>query len=147
MRLRVCTCVYPPAFASEQVPSDTGLMDRWSSLSWQSVQVRTCGVSCPKVHEGGGWVGGCLSSTVPTGSRVPPLPRGKRNDGGRRKEGRWGDQREREGGGRERQRETEGERVVSCKTLEERPLLSPWICSWMKKGCEVCFSLVSRSLP
>lgn len=53
-----------------------------------------------------GW-GGCLSSTVPTGSRVPPLPRGKRNDGGRRKEGRWGDQREREG---ERKTERDGGR-------------------------------------
>ena len=139
MRLWVCTCVYPPAFASEQVLSDTGLMDRWSSLSWQSVQVRTCGVSCPKVHEWDGWVGGgCLSSTVPTGSRVPPLPRGKRNDGGRRKkkggEGRkvgWPD--------RERRRERERERVVSCKTLEERPLLSPWICSWMKKAVKYVF--------
>ncbi|CAK6962696.1 hypothetical protein NQZ68_023181, partial [Scomber scombrus] len=31
-----------------------GLIDRWSSLSWQPVQVRMYGVSCPKVQEGGG---------------------------------------------------------------------------------------------
>lgn len=47
-------CVYPLANALEQVLSDTGLMDRWSSLSWQPMQVRMCGVSCPKVHKGGG---------------------------------------------------------------------------------------------
>lgn len=35
--------------------------------------------------------------------------------------------------------EREGERVVSCKTLEERPLLSPWICSWMKKAVKYVF--------
>ena len=114
-------------------------MDRWSSLSWQSVQVRTCGVSCPKVHGGGGEEG-CLSSTVPTGSRVPPLPRGKRNDGGRRKK--KGGEGRKEGGVTEergRQTERERERVVSCKTLEERPLLSPWICSWMKKAVKYVF--------
>lgn len=31
------------------------------------------------------------------------------------------------------------ERVVSCKTLEERPLLSLWICSWMRKAVKYVF--------
>lgn len=35
--------------------------------------------------------------------------------------------------------EREGKRVVSCKTLEERPFLSPWICSWMKKAVKYVF--------
>lgn len=70
-------CVYSPPNASEQVPADVGLMDRWSSSSWQSMQVRRTGVSCPKVH-----VVWCLLSAVPTGSRFLSLP------GLRRKEGR-----------------------------------------------------------
>lgn len=49
-------CVYLLAYALEQVLSDAGLMNRWYSLSWQSVQVRMSGVSCPKVHESGGVV-------------------------------------------------------------------------------------------
>lgn len=49
----------------------------------------------------------------------------KENKGGKR-EGRMNEERE-------------GERVVSCKTLEERPLLSPWICSWMKKAVKYVF--------
>lgn len=105
MRLRVCTCVYPPAFASEQVLSDTGLMDRWSSLSWQSVQVRTCGVSCPKVHEGGGvYHPQCQRAAEYLRSQEVRGMMG----GDERKEG--GVTRERERGGGEKDRERRRER-------------------------------------
>lgn len=50
---RVCVFILL-ACALEQVLSDAGWMHRWSSLSWQSVQVRMTGVSCPKVHESWG---------------------------------------------------------------------------------------------
>lgn len=35
--------------------------------------------------------------------------------------------------------EREGVKVVSCKILEEHLLLSPWICSWMKKAVKYVF--------
>lgn len=122
-------CVYPLAYALEQVLSDTGLMDRWSSLSWQPMQVRMRGVSCPKVHKGGG-VGVFIiqSANGQQRYRRSQEVRGmmeKKKRGGMREGGMNG--------------EREGEKVVSCKTLEERPLLSPWICSWMKKAVKYVF--------
>lgn len=56
---RVCVFILL-ACGSEQVLSDAGWMHRWSLLSWQSVQVRMSGVSCPKVHESSGVVMFCI---------------------------------------------------------------------------------------
>lgn len=67
----MCVCVYHLGNRFSRAATDT-----WSSLSWQSAQVR--GASCLKVQ--GKPVGvGCLLSPVPMCSQ---LPGGKRNDGG-----------------------------------------------------------------
>lgn len=76
--------VYTLYFALEQVLSDTGVEDRWFLLSWQSTQVRMCGVSCPKVQEGGAV--GCLLSAVPMGSGFLLLLRGTLEGEGHKEE-------------------------------------------------------------